>query len=194
MRVAGQIDIVMLYSGGADSRLMLELAKRMNKKVFAVLIDYGQRHKQELEFAKKILEENKVPYQVVKIEGLKLHSKLLDGIIVADNVNEHYVPARNTWMLGIALAFADSLNAKEVWYGADYSDRVNLFPDCYQEYVVRYNELAKCALSRSVQIKAPLLGIPKEDVRKLLKAFGVKEEEYFSGYGGIENEEGRRLI
>lgn len=179
-------DVVMLYSGGADSRLMLEFARRMGKKVFCVLVDYGQRHVKELEVAKETLKNLMVDFQVVKIEGLDLHSKLLDGVIVADNVNEHHVPARNTWLLGIALAFAESLGAKEVWYGADMSDRYNLFPDCYQEYVVAMNEVAKRGLSRYIEIKAPLLGLKKEDVLEMLKTFNVPESEYFSGYGDID--------
>lgn len=188
-----KVDIVMLYSGGADSRLMLELARRMDKKVFAVVVDYGQRHSKELAYAVSVLKKLEIPYQLVEINGLKLHSKLIDGVVVADNVNEHHVPARNTWLIGLALAFAESMGADEVWYGADFSDRLNLFPDCYQEYVVAYNELAKKGLSRYIKIKAPLLGLEKEDVLNLLKVFGVSEDEYFSGYGGIEKEEGIRL-
>ena len=183
-------DIVMLYSGGADSRLMLEFARRMNKKVFAVVVDYGQRHQKELAYAVTTLKKLGIDYQMVEINGLKVHSKLIDGEVIYDGVNEHHVPARNTWLIGIALAYAESLGADEVWYGADFSDRLNLFPDCYQEYVVKYNELAELGLSRPIKIKAPLLGLEKEDVIELLKSFGVEENEYFSGYGGIENERG----
>jgi len=182
-------DVVMLYSGGADSRLMLELARRMGKRVFAVIVDYGQRHWKELEVAVNTLKKLGVSYQMIEINGLKIHSKLIDGVVVSQNVNENHVPARNTWLIGLALAYAESLGADEVWYGANFSDRINGFPDCYQEYVVVYNELAKNGLSRPIKVKAPLLGLEKEDVVSLLKAFGVNEDEYFSGYGNLENNE-----
>ncbi len=187
--MAGEIvvDVVILYSGGADSRLMLELARRMNKEIFAVVMDYGQRHSKELSVAVSILKKYDIPYQLVEVNGLKVHSKLIDGKVIYEGVNEHHVPARNTWLIGIALAFAESLGAKEVWYGADMSDRYNLFPDCYQEYVVAYNELARKGLSRPIKIKAPLLGLEKEDVIELLKAFEVSEDEYFSGYGDLDD-------
>lgn len=73
------------------------------------------------------------------------------------------------------------------------SDRYNDFPDCTQEYIVKYNELVEKGLSRPIKIKAPLLGLEKEDVLKLLELLEVGDKDYFSGYGGIEKEKGVKL-
>jgi 7-cyano-7-deazaguanine synthase len=177
--------VVILYSGGADSTLLLEFAKRMGKDIYAVLIDYGQLHKEELEFAKKYLNTEKIPYNVVSLVGLSANSGLTGKGDQGqyEGVHTHWVPGRNTMFLAIAFSEAESQGIQEIWYGPDYSDREGLFPDCYQDYVYEINKVFAIAGSYPIKVYAPTLGLTKEMVLKLLENFGVGKDQLFSGYG-----------
>ena len=177
--------IVMLYSGGADSLLMLKFALMSGKIPHCVLINYGQKNVEELEFAKKQLDDVKISWQVVTIKDLNVDSGLTGELKEArwDNVHEMHVPARNTIFISIAMSIAENMNLDEVWYGPDYSDRTNLFPDCYQEYVVKMNEIMEIAGPKPITLVAPLLGMTKEIILDILKhQFGIQEKDMYSGY------------
>ena len=182
--------ILILFSGGADSRALLELALFMKKVPYCLLVDYEQLHKEELEFAKKQLESKNIEYQVVKIEGLNLSSALTgDGTQgrfgPPEEISSFYVPSRNLMFIAVAASVSENLGIETIWYGADASDYENRFPDCVQEWVGRVNKVLKINGSYPVNLEAPLLGFSKEDVLSLLKLFGVKKSEYFSGYGDL---------
>lgn len=178
-------DIVILYSGGADSRLMLEFAQDMNLKPYCILIDYEQIHIEELEFAKEQLEKEGVDYQVVKISGLNINSGLTGDGIQNDTskVHSHHVPGRNTMFLSIGFSIAENKDINTIWFGGNWNDRLNLFPDCYQGFVVAINEVFKVAGPKQIKVEAPLSGLSKENILKLLKHNGVKNNEIYSGYG-----------
>jgi len=178
-------NIVMLYSGGADSMLMLQLALMAGKIPYCVLIDYGQKHIKELEYAKSQLENLDVRYQVVKVDGLNVDSGLTGGLEEGrwGNVHSMNVPGRNTIFIGLAISVAENMGIDEVWYGPDYSDRINLFPDCYQEYVVKMNEVLAISGVKPIKLVAPLLGMSKELILEILeKTFKVKLTDIHSGY------------
>lgn len=178
-------DVVILYSGGADSRLMIELAFMAKKRPYAVLIDYGQKHVDELKFAEKHLCDLSVPYQIIQIKGLPLDSGLTGNLQESrwKNVHPMNVPARNTILLSIAMAIAENMGIKEVWYGADYSDRENLFPDCYQEYVIAINKMSEYGMATKIKIVAPLLGMPKQLILDILEHhLNVTKDDMYSGY------------
>ena len=177
--------IVMLYSGGADSLLMLKLAKMSGRVPHCLLIDYGQKHIEELEYAKRQLDLESVTYQTINLQGLNVDSGLTGGLTESrwDNVHAMNVPARNTIFLGLAMSVAENMGLDEVWYGPDYSDRINLFPDCYQEYVVKMNEVAEISGVKPIQIVAPLLGMSKEIIKQILyQMWGIRDEDMHSGY------------
>jgi len=178
-------NVVMLYSGGADSYLMLKLAKMAGKTPFALLVDYGQKHVEELQYAIKQLAFEGVEWQTVKVENLNVDSGLTGELTEArwDNVHEMNVPGRNTIFIGLAISVAENMDIDEVWYGPDYSDRINLFPDCYQEYVVKMNEVLAISGVRPIKLVAPLLGMSKELIIDILSnQFGVKSIDMHSGY------------
>lgn len=181
--------IVMLYSGGADSLLMLKLALMAGREPHCVLIDYGQKHIDELNFAKEQLDNHDVSFQVVKISGMNIDSGLTGNNKESrwENVNAMNVPGRNTIFLGIALGVAENLGFSEVWYGADYEDRINNFPDCTQEYVVSMNEVTEISGSYTIKIVAPLLGMNKELIKDILH--GAFEYDITDMYSGYEKEE-----
>ncbi len=178
-------DIVMLYSGGADSALMLKFAQMSGRNPHCILIDYGQRHIEELDYAKKQLRAWGCQFQVVKIRDLNVNSGLTGSMKEGQyaDVHEMHVPARNTIFIGLAMSIAESMDVDEVWYGPDYSDRENLFPDCYQEYVVKMNEMMQLAGPKPIKLIAPLLGMSKELILEMLDCFwGIKKTDLHSGY------------
>jgi len=183
-------DVLILFSGGADSALMLKLATQMNKSVYCLMIDYDQLHRSELDYAKKYLEGRGIKYQRITVRGLALESGLTghgeQGTFGSpDKISVWHVPGRNTMFLGLALSIAENLGIPEIWHGADFSDRLNLFPDCYQEYAVRVNKLLEIAGPKPVKYIQPLAGMTKEMILSLLESFGIKKEDLFSGYGTI---------
>ena len=179
-------DVLILFSGGADSVLLLEMAVAIGKKVYAVIIDYEQLHRSEIDKAIEILLARGIEHQKVKIEGLNINSGLTGNGIKGqyEGVSCYNVPGRNTLFLSIALSIAEANNIDEIWYGPDMSDYYGKFPDCYQSYVAKVNELFEIAGSKPIKVFAPLLGFTKELVLETLdKAHGVKKETLYSGYG-----------
>ena len=180
-------NLVILYSGGADSRLMLEFAKSFDKTPYCVLIDYEQLHQEELSFARSHLLKYNIDFQIVKIKDLNINSGLT-GNGTKDKtgeVHEMHVAGRNTMFLSIAYSIAESKDIDTIWLGSDWDDRLNLFPDCYQEYIVAMNEAFKVAGPNPIKIEAPLSGFSKENIITYLKNTGVGEHEIFSGYGDL---------
>jgi len=81
------------------------------------------------------------------------------------------------------MSVAENMGINEVWYGADYSDRENRFPDCYQEYVVKMNEMMAISGVRPIKLVAPLLGMSKDLIVKILdKQFTIQLADMHSGY------------
>jgi len=178
-------DIVMLYSGGADSVLMLKLAQMSGRTPHCILIDYGQKHIEELSYAKTQLLRWEIQYQLIRIRDLHVDSGLTGSMDEQRWANVHAmnVPARNTIFIGLAMSVAENMDVDEVWYGPDYSDRINLFPDCYQEYVVKMNEMMAISGPNPIKLVAPLLGMSKELILETLDTFfGVGIDQLHSGY------------
>jgi len=185
--------IVMLYSGGADSALMLRLAVMSGRQPHCILIDYGQKHIEELDFAVKQLNGLGISWQIIKIKDLNVNSGLTGELTESrwENVHSMNVPGRNTIFIGLAISVAENMDVDEVWYGPDYSDRENLFPDCYQEYVVRMNEVLAISGVKPIKLVAPLLGMSKELILEILdKHWGVKSTDLHSGYELPETDTG----
>jgi len=175
-------NLLILFSGGADSVSLLHIALEMKYEPYCVLIDYDQNHKIELDFARNYLAEQHIPYQTVQLYSLGLKSGLTTGEkSLYDGVNEMYVPSRNLMFVSIAASIAENKRINKIWYGANYSDRLDGFPDCTQEWVVKMNELLKIN-SVGVRLEAPLLGFSKETVLRNLEMIGVPMDKVFSGY------------
>ena len=173
--------VLILYSGGADSVLMHHLATKMAHDVTLLAFRYGQVHEEEIEYAQQaaggqleILDVGPIFEQV--------SSRLLGQSVEYPGVHEMHVPGRNGIFITIALGIAEHRGLDEVWIGCDFSDRLNLFPDCYQEWIVRMDEIGQRNGSSPIRVKAPLLGLEKTDVVRLLEAEGIDMKEVYSGY------------
>lgn len=182
---------IILYSGGADSVLLLLMAVKLGYEGQPVMFNYGQAHSEELSYAGKLFAKLRLgpslaPPITLDLRGAFAHtvSSLLGPVLGPPfpGVHAMHCPGRNGIFLFTGIGLAESTGAEEVWIGCDYSDRINRFPDCYQEWIVKMDEIAQISASRPIRVKAPLLGLTKEDVVGLLKAEGVELAEIYSGY------------
>jgi len=178
-------DLLVLYSGGADSTILLKLAERAGRNPIALMIDYGQKHVDELKYAKEFLDKNKIKNIIIKISGFDVNSALTGsgekGIY--EGVDIHNVPGRNSIFLSLAYGIAESRGIQEIWFGANWEDYEHLFPDCTQEYIGRMNKVLEVAAVRPIKIYAPLLGMQKDLIMELLLDYKIGKEEVYSGYG-----------
>ena len=175
-------DLILLLSGGYDSTLLAKLAIDMGAEILCLLFNYKQQHIQELEFATNFCVSNNLDYAITQL-SLPISSNLTENKKTYEGVNPHHVPARNLIFLSIAASIAESKGIDTIWYGANYEDRELLFPDCYQEWVYKLNELLAVNGSMKIKIEAPLLGMSKETIKEMAKIFGITNESIFSGYG-----------
>ena len=176
-------DLILLYSGGADSTLLLEMALKIGYTPLCITFDYGQVHKQELESASAYCHKKEIPQIIMKVPLDGVSSALTDGNAQYEGVSEWHVPSRNLIFISLATSIAESKGIKRIWYGANYGDRENLFPDCYQEWVYKLNQLLAINGSMIVEVEAPLLGLKKDSILQLMKTYYIDKSEIFSGYG-----------
>lgn len=176
-------DLIILFSGGSDSALILEYALDTGYHPHCILVDYEQNQKIELEFATRYLNDKSIPYQIVKLHGLGLSSALTTGEKrLYSAVNEMYVPSRNLMFVSIAASIAENLGINKIWYGADLSDALTGFPDCMNRWVDKVNELLEINGSFQLTLEAPILHLTKESVLAELDKRGVDMSKLFSGY------------
>ncbi|MDI1471998.1 MAG: 7-cyano-7-deazaguanine synthase QueC [Thermodesulfovibrio sp.] len=168
---------VVLLSGGIDSSTTLALAKNEGFECYAISFDYKQRHSIELEFAKKVAkhvgvkEHLIVSFDLRKIGGSALTSKIEIPKDTQEGIPVTYVPARNTIFLSFALAWAEVLQTPYIFIGANVVDYSG-YPDCRPEYLSAFEYMANLATKASVEgtikfkIQAPLLYLTKTEIIK----------------------------
>ena len=193
---------VVLLSGGLDSSTALAMTGTAGQEVHALTIDYGQRHRKEIEAAKKIAKHFGVAsHKVLTIDLTAIGgSALTDRTIrvpqqrtleeIGRGIPATYVPARNTILLGFALAHAETLDADEVVIAANYLDASG-YPDCRPEYYNAFQEFARLGTKRGVegrpiQIVTPLISMSKADIVRKGEELGVPWKLTWSCYLGGE--------
>ncbi len=185
---------VILLSGGLDSTTCLASAISDGYECYALSFDYGQKHKAELQAAKKIAAQFKVKqHEIINLDIGKLGgSALTDETIQVDDYSDSpaipltYVPARNTIMLSIALGWAEIMQAEAIYIGVsavDYSG----YPDCRPEYLEAFRSMANLATKRGVEgqgisIVAPLINLNKAETCALGKSLDVDYGDTVSCY------------
>ena len=186
-------DLLILFSGGADSVLLLHQALALGRRPYCVLTDYDQNQKIELEYADRYLNEKSIPKQTVKLYQLGLHSGLTTvEKSLYDDVNEMYVPSRNLMFVSIAASIAENKRINEIWYGANATDGVDGFPDCTVEWVGKVNKLLAINSSTDIFLIAPLITYFKEEILKELEELGVDMCSVYSGY--LEDNKDRMVV
>ncbi len=180
---------VVLLSGGLDSATTAAIARSEGFQIHAISFDYGQRHRFELEAAKRVGQSLGVARQVtVKIDLAQFGGSALIGAAdvpkdraeseMASGIPITYVPARNTVFLSLALAYAETHAAADIFLGVNAVDYSG-YPDCRPEYLAAFERMANLATKAGVEgtlnfkIHAPLLQLSKAEIIQLGTRLGV---------------------
>ena len=176
---------VVLLSGGLDSATTLAIARSEGYVCRALSIAYGQRHAAELEAAARIAmalgasEHRMVEVNLGQFGGSALTDRRIAVPMrgVEPGIPATYVPARNTVMLSLALAWAEVLGAHDIFVGVNAVDYSG-YPDCRPEYIAAFEAMANLATKAAVEgarlhIHAPLISLSKADIIRRGTALGV---------------------
>jgi len=183
---------IVILSGGMDSTTLLYY---MNRKydVQAITFDYGQRHRKEIECARKTCEVLGVKHTIVDIS--KMAGQLMKGSSLTDNIDVpegHYeddtmkltvVPNRNSIMLNLAMAKAISEHIQIVAYAAHSGDHA-IYPDCRLEFIEAIKNLAKVVDYEPIKIMAPFKNFDKGQIAVLGDSLGVDFSLTWTCYKG----------
>ncbi len=179
---------VVLLSGGLDSATVLAIARTLGYETYALSFDYGQRHKVELDAARRVAallgakEHRIVHFDLTQWGGSALTDDAIAvPITPTTGIPVTYVPARNTIFLSLAMAWAETLNAPNIFAGmnaVDYSG----YPDCRPEYIAAFQTMARLATRAGVEaeneaasltIHTPIIHLSKADIVREGTKLGV---------------------
>lgn len=176
---------VVLLSGGLDSATTLAMARSQGFECYALSVHYGQRHSAELDAARRVASAlGARDHRVMSVDLAGIGgSALTDASIavpeqgVAAGIPVTYVPARNTMMLSLALAWAEVLGARDIFVGVNAVDYSG-YPDCRPEFIAAFEELATRATKAGVEgasfrIHAPLIRLSKAEIVREGARLGV---------------------
>ena len=191
---------VVLLSGGMDSATALATAKSDGFDVIALTVDYGQRHRREIEAAKRVAKHFGVrDHRIVSLDLTPIGgSALTDKTIripeqrrleeIGRGIPVTYVPARNTILLSYALGLAEATGAKAIYIAANSQDYSG-YPDCRPEFYQAFQEIARLGTKRGVEgdvieIRTPLIAMAKADIVRKGQELGVPWRLTWSCYQG----------
>lgn len=175
---------VILLSGGLDSATVLAIARQQGYACHALSVDYGQRHDAELDAARRVAHSlGAIEHRIIQLGlGQFGGSALTDAAIAVpehptEGIPVTYVPARNTVMLSLALAWAEVLNARDIFIGVNAVDYSG-YPDCRPEFISAFEHLANLATKAGVEgkrlrVHAPLQHLSKSEIIRLGQELGV---------------------
>lgn len=180
---------VVLLSGGLDSATTAAIARAEGYRLFALSVDYGQRHRFELEAAAKVARALGVERHVTvsvgldQIGGSALTADIAvpkdrTGEAISHGIPVTYVPARNTVLLSLALGYAEVVGAADLFVGVNAVDYSG-YPDCRPEYIAAFEQLANLATKSGVegtlrfQVHTPLIAMTKSDIIRRGTELGV---------------------
>jgi len=181
--VAGERAVVLL-SGGLDSATVLAIARAQGWRCHALSVDYGQRHRVELEAAARVAKAlGAVEHRIARVDLAAFGGSALTdpGIAIPREASEGipvtYVPARNTIFLALALAHAEVIEADAIFTGVNAVDYSG-YPDCRPEFLAAFERLANLATKRAVEgspiaIEAPIVGMTKAEIVRRGRELGV---------------------
>ena len=178
---------VVLVSGGLDSTTCLAIAREQNFDLYALTLNYGQRHDHELNSARMVVDFFNIhDHSIIDIDLAQFGgSALTDQIDVPkkrdlsdmDEIPVTYVPARNTVFLSLALAWAEVLGSFDIFIGVNALDYSG-YPDCRPEYISSFEKTANLATKAGVsgssfKIHTPLIDMTKSEIIKVGLDLGV---------------------
>jgi 7-cyano-7-deazaguanine synthase len=170
---------VVLLSGGLDSATVVAIAKQAGYRIHAISFRYGQRHTFELSRAAEIAKSQQLSHVIVDINLAQFGGSALTSSAIEvpkhDNVDQigstipvTYVPARNTVFLSLALAYAETISANDIFIGVNALDYSG-YPDCRPEYIEAFERMANLATKVGVEggrvkIHTPLISMTKAQI------------------------------
>jgi len=180
---------VVLLSGGLDSATTAAIAQSQGYQIYALSVDYGQRHRFELDSARRVAQSlNVAQHKILPIDLAALGgSALTDEIDVPQGRDEDeisagipitYVPARNTVMLSLALGYAEVIGAADIFVGVNAVDYSG-YPDCRPEFIAAFEQVANLATKAGVEgtlkfkVHAPLIQMTKQEIIERGTQLGV---------------------
>ena len=184
---------VILLSGGLDSATVLAIAREAGYACHALSLDYGQRHNAELAAAARVAASlGAVEHRVLKLGLSDLGGSALTDASIAvpesptTGIPVTYVPARNTVMLALALAWTEVLGARDIFIGVNAVDYSG-YPDCRPEFIEAFERMANLATKAGVEgahlrIHAPLQTLSKAEIIRRGAALGVDYAQTVSCY------------
>ena len=189
---------VVLLSGGLDSATTLAVARNNGYECYALSVDYHQRHGSELAAAKKIAQSlGASDHRIIEVDLSvfggsaltdKSHTIPTEGIDTGIPIT--YVPARNTIMLSLALAWAEVLKSSDIFIGVNAVDYSG-YPDCRPEYIRAFEAMANLATKAAIEgtklaIHAPLISLSKAEIIKQGTLLGLDYSMTISCYQADE--------
>jgi 7-cyano-7-deazaguanine synthase len=186
MNVAGEAskNAVVLLSGGLDSATVLAMARHEGYVCHALSVDYGQRHHAELEAAQRVAYSlGAAQHRVINIDLTAFGGSALTDASIdvpqqpSDGIPVTYVPARNTIMLSLSLAWAEVLAARDIFIGVNAVDYSG-YPDCRPEYIAAFERMANLATKAAVEgsplkLHTPLISLSKAEIIRQGVQLGV---------------------
>ena len=187
---------VVLLSGGLDSATTLYIAKAEGHDCHALSFDYGQRHRRELESARRIARHTRSPFEVISFSLPWRGSALLDRTQTIpkgrspremnQGIPVTYVPARNTIFLSFASSWAEAIGAALIYIGANALD-FSGYPDCRPDYFSAFNRMIEKGTKKRekpIEVIAPLVDKTKAEIIRWGEELGVPYEWTWSCYEG----------
>jgi len=185
---------VVLFSGGVDSSTCLAIAKHDGFAPHGLAVRYGQRHEHEIVAAERIARALGTPLKVVSLDLRAIGGSALTGPIdvpkdapIGEGIPVTYVPARNTVLLALALGYAETIDAQDLYIGVNAIDYSG-YPDCRPAFVEAFEKLANVATAAAVEgratyrVHAPLLRMTKSQIVQTGVRLGVPYELTHSCY------------
>ncbi|MGK2953599.1 MAG: 7-cyano-7-deazaguanine synthase QueC [Thiobacillus sp.] len=184
---------VILLSGGLDSATVLAIAHEAGYACHALSLDYGQRHNAELAAAARVAHSHgAVEHRVMRLGLGELGGSALTDASIAvpesptEGIPVTYVPARNTVMLALALAWAEVLGSRDIFIGVNAIDYSG-YPDCRPEFIAAFEQMANLATRAGVEgaklrIHAPLQHLSKAQIIQRGGELGVDYSRTVSCY------------
>ncbi|MHA1239057.1 MAG: 7-cyano-7-deazaguanine synthase QueC [Candidatus Odinarchaeia archaeon] len=178
---------VIILSGGPDSSTVAYWAKSKGFDLYGLAFNYGQIASKETACAKLIADKLKIPLKIINLIALK---EVFSGVTALCDENMRMpskfeptiiVPFRNAIFLSIAVAYATSIQADTVFYGAQGSD-APFYPDCRREFFKAFQKAAQLGTETKIKIEAPFYNLKKSDIIKLGKSLNVPYELTWSCY------------
>ena len=176
---------VVLLSGGLDSATVLAMAREAGYDCYCLSIDYGQRHRAELAAAARVAralgarEHRVTTLDLAAFGGSALTDTRIAVPVsgIGSGIPVTYVPARNTIMLSLALAWAEVLGARDIFFGANAVDYSG-YPDCRPAYMRAFETIANLATKAAVEgakltLHTPIIDLKKADIIRRGSALGV---------------------